>query len=314
MTLADVQLQDIGGHREHSVSTADGVRLNCREFGNSHAQRTVVLLHGLCLDQTTWSRQTDALLTQWGAGIRIITFDYRGHGKSQAAPVNTYTVEQIASDLSDVIRAFNVTGQLTLAGHSMGGMACLCYLGLEAHRRAIDPQGLVLAASSAGGLAERGLGRLLATPALGVLAEVVATMPHQLVHDTIRAITAPACRALTRAAGFGVSESVALSGTAAAALSRTTPAAAIGFLPSLRRHNQVAQLRRVTATTVIVSGGKDVLTPQHHADTLIAGIPHAIHLTRPEAGHMLLLEAAQIVTEAINITLRSTTTPATRDA
>ena len=56
---------------------------------------------------------------------------------------------------------------VTFTGHSMGGMAALSYLGLPCRRRPIDPTALVLVATAAGGLAHRGIGRLLATPAPG---------------------------------------------------------------------------------------------------------------------------------------------------
>jgi pimeloyl-ACP methyl ester carboxylesterase len=196
----------------------------------------------------------------------------------------------------------------------MGGMAALTYQALPTDRRPVDAAGLVLAASSAGGLAERGLGRLLTTPALGLLAESTAHLPHRLTQDTVRALARPECRALSRATGFGPAELTSLTETTADALTRTTLTAAIGFLPSLRRYDQFGVLSSITAATIVISGGKDLLTPAHHADALIAGIPHATHVCAPAAGHMLLHDAAQTVTDAISTAISSTTAPATRDA
>ncbi|MFV8176706.1 alpha/beta fold hydrolase [Mycolicibacterium peregrinum] len=314
MTAATWQPQPIESYHDHVITANDGVKLHCREYGNPAAELTVVLMHGLCLDLGSWQLQIDELLTQRGPDIRIIGFDYRGHGKSDAAPVKTYTIEQIAADLASVIRALNVTGKVVLAGHSMGGMAALAFLGLPNHLRPVDPVGLVLAASSAGGLAEHGLGRLLATPALSLLADVVATLPDHAAQSAIGAVLGPTCRALARAARFTSAEVTSLTTTAATAFTHTRPAAAIGFLPSLRRYNQLALLGTITATTVIVSGGKDVLTPQHHSEVLAAAIPNAIHLNRPEAGHMVLAQANKTVAEAINTAVGSTRARAAKDA
>jgi pimeloyl-ACP methyl ester carboxylesterase len=304
----------IGSSREHAILATDGVRLACREYGSRGAAHTVVLLHGLCLSQTTWSRQINALLRQWRSAIRIFSFDYRGHGTSQPAPVRTYTIDQVADDIAHILTVLHVAGHVVLAGHSMGGMAALTYQALPAHRRPINPAGLVLAASSAGGLAEQGLGRLLTTPALGLLAETAGHLPHRLAHDAMRILARPACRALSTAAGLGPTELASLTGTTADALTHTTLAAAIGFLPSLRCYDQLGALSTITAATVVISGGKDLLTPAHHAAALTAGIPHATHICAPAAGHMLLHDAAQTVTDAINTAISSVAIPASRNA
>ena len=81
------------------------------------------------------------------------------------APTSTYVVEQLAADLADVLAALDVTGPLTLVGHSMGGMVALAYLGRPPADRPVEPHGVVLVATAAGRLAERGVARLLATPA-----------------------------------------------------------------------------------------------------------------------------------------------------
>jgi pimeloyl-ACP methyl ester carboxylesterase len=80
--------------------------------------------------------------------------------------MNSYRIDQLADDLAQVLIALDVTGPLTLVGHSMGAMTALAYLGRPAAERPVEPHGLVLVATAAGKLAERGLGRLLATPPL----------------------------------------------------------------------------------------------------------------------------------------------------
>lgn len=280
------------------VTVRDGVNLAVRDQGPARAEATVVLLHGLCLEGTAWAGQIRDLTRQWGNRIRIISYDHRGHGKSDSAPKHTYTVEQLAEDLADVLTALRVTGPVTLAGHSMGGMVALAYLGRPPADRPVDPVGLVLVATAAGRLAERGIARLLASPATDVLCGLAAVTPQR----AIRLLTKPV-RA-TLALQVGAPSRSTLTALFATALAATTSLdTAIGFLPGLRSFDQTSTLGSVRAQTTVLSGGADLLTPPSHAHEMAAAIPGATHRHLPMAGHMLLHEAAYAVTDAISRTI-----------
>src|SRR6516165_9227187 len=139
-----------------TVTTSDGVSLSVREYGSRDPAHTVVLLHGFCLTKGSWTIPIDHLLHQYGDSIRIISYDHRGHGDSAAAPMHTYRIDRLAADLADLLAALGVAGPLTLAGHSMGGMVALAYLGRPADQRPVQPHGLILVATAAGKLTERG--------------------------------------------------------------------------------------------------------------------------------------------------------------
>ena len=284
--------------RERIVIVRDGVRLAVRDQGPRHPEATVVLLHGLCLEQGSWAGQIRHLTRQWGDRIRIISYDHRGHGRSESAPKRTYTVAQLAEDLADVLTALRVTGPLTLAGHSMGGMVALAYLALPPADRPVEPHGLVLAATAAGRLAERGVARLLASPAMDMLCGLAAFAPHR----AIRLLTKPVCATLALQVGSHARSTLAA--LFANALAATTNLdSAVGFLPSLRSYDQTATLGSVRAQTIILSGGADVLTPPSHSHDMAVAIPGAAHEHLPMAGHMLLQEAAHAVTDAISRTI-----------
>jgi pimeloyl-ACP methyl ester carboxylesterase len=85
----------------------------------------------------------------------------------------------------------------------------------------------------------------------------------------------------------------------AASVNATPVATKAGFLRALRRYDQYQTLRSITATTVIISGGADRLTPPSHAHDLARGIPATTHVHRPAAGHMLLDEAPHVISNAI---------------
>lgn len=283
----------------HTLITSDGVSLSLREYGSRDAGHTVVLLHGLCLNAASWDIQISQLLKRWGGRLRIISYDHRGHGDSGAAPMSTYRIERLAADLAEVLAYLQITSPLTVAGHSMGGMAALAYLGRPPAERPIEPQGLVLLATAAGRLTERGLGRLLANPSARVLYELVQHAPAAKTDRLVRAVTRPLCTALIRRGAYGAATEHARVAVSAAAINASPLATKVGFLQSLRNFDLYHTLGSITATTVVMSGGADILTPPSHARDIADGIPGASLVYLAAAGHMLMHEAPRAVTAAV---------------
>lgn len=285
--------------RRYMVAAADGVRLAVEDSGPVDADYTVFLAHGLCLRQVSWAGPKRLLRSRFGNRIRIVSYDHRGHGHSDSADAASYTVEQLGCDLAAVLAAAAVGTPTVVAGHSMGAMALLEYLRLPATRRPVDPDALVLVATAAGRLAERGVGRLLNTPLLGVAAGMTGHTPHGGGDRAARALLGPACRTVSRICGLRGADRDALASTVTHALYSTPLATAIGFLPSLKTFDAYNVLPAIQARTVVVSGGADLLTPVSHTHDLVAEIPGAIHRHVADAGHMLLHEAPQVVADAI---------------
>jgi pimeloyl-ACP methyl ester carboxylesterase len=243
--------------------------------------------------------QIGQLIREWGKDIRIISYDHRGHGGSAGAPMHTYRIEQLAEDLATLVVALGVKGPLTLAGHSMGGMTALAYLARSAGNRPVEPESLVLVATAAGKLANRGIGRLLASPAVNILHTLVRHTPHSVIDEAVRALARPAWGALTRCVGYAGGNG-ALAAVSAGAINATSLTTKVGFLPSLRNYDQYHILGSISAATTVVTGGADKFTPPAHAHDLAAGIPGAVLVHQPGAGHMLLHEAPHLVTEAVS--------------
>jgi pimeloyl-ACP methyl ester carboxylesterase len=65
------------------------------------------------------------------------------------------------------------------------------------------------------------------------------------------------------------------------------------------------KLKTIRAPTLIVAGEADQLTPLKHATFLAGQIPRARLSVIPGAGHMVMLEAAGAVTQAITDFLRA---------
>lgn len=287
-----------GGPHRHTIVTNDGVALRVSDqCPAGPVEHTVVLLHGLCQRRQSWYRPARHLRLP---GIRVIDYDQRGHGRSDHAPLHTYTPDRLAQDLADVLTALQVDGPLTVAGHSMGGFAALSYLARPLHAQPVHPQGLVLVGTSAGHLTEHGLGRLLALPGLGTAMNVVHRVPEVVSERVMRTLARPLCDIVTR--------DKAVSASLIDAFRSTSASTVLGFLHSLKTYDQHSVLPTISAATTVISGGADLLTPPAHSDAMTAAIPGATRIHLPEAGHMLLHEAAPVVSDAILRTVGITDT------
>ncbi|MDG5769139.1 alpha/beta fold hydrolase [Mycolicibacterium fortuitum] len=275
--------------QRRTVITSDGVALSVSDLcPTSSVTHTVVALHGLCLTRQSWYRPVQHFRRP---GIRVIQYDHRGHGRSDGAPMHTYSPDRLAHDLAEVLTALNVAGPVTLAGHSMGGMAALSYLARPIEQQPVRPTGLVLVATAAGNLTEHGLARLLALPGIDTVMTLAQHVPHTLSERFLHSLARPACELVTHDKTVSASLSQAF---------RSTPiSTALGFLHSLRTFDQRHVLPTISAATTVISGGVDLLTPPAHSAEMAAAIAGATHIHLPKAGHMLLQEAASIVGKAI---------------
>src|SRR4029079_16894447 len=84
----------------------------------------VILIHGYPRSGAAWERQLPALLK---AGLRVITYDRRGFGKS-SQPTVGYDYDTFAADLRAVVTTLELD-DVALAGFSMGGGEVARYLG-----------------------------------------------------------------------------------------------------------------------------------------------------------------------------------------
>lgn len=167
--------EDYGGLHTpgRAVLADDAVRLHVEveDIGTpGRNDPTVVFSHGYALTMDSWHFQRKRLREQTGRDFRMVFWDQRGHGRSATGPAESATIEQIGSDLSEVIDAVAPSGPLILIGHSMGGMTVMSL----AHRRpelfVERVRAVALISTSSGGMDDvdfgiTGLGRLI--PRLG---------------------------------------------------------------------------------------------------------------------------------------------------
>ncbi len=129
-----------GVGRPGYTADAPRIRFFVREARNGAPRTTVVLSHALGGDASMW----DTLANDLAADCRVVTYDHRGHGGSDA-PAGPYSLAELADDAARVIAA-NAQEPVVWIGVSMGGM-----VGQElALRHPQRVRALVIANSSGG--------------------------------------------------------------------------------------------------------------------------------------------------------------------
>lgn len=94
---------------------SDGIKLQAMVDGAAGGP-PVLFIHGLSADMHVFSWLPPSIT----AGRRIIRFDLRGHGNSDAA-AGAYALEQYSSDAISVLREL-ADGPAVLVGHSLGAV------------------------------------------------------------------------------------------------------------------------------------------------------------------------------------------------
>ena len=100
-----------------TVDAGGGVSLAARDFGGSGP--ALLLLHGAGTHQGS----LEPIAQQLRSTFRVVTFDFRGHGGSSAAP---WSVASAVQDVRTVAEAYALDAPV-VGGHSLGGMVALAY-------------------------------------------------------------------------------------------------------------------------------------------------------------------------------------------
>jgi pimeloyl-ACP methyl ester carboxylesterase len=104
----------------HTVTSSDGLRLAIYVSGPDDAP-PVVLVHGYPDSAAIW----EPLRAQLDARYRVIAYDVRGAGASQAPAIRAgYRLEQLVADLATVAQATVGSRPFHLVGHDWGSIQC----------------------------------------------------------------------------------------------------------------------------------------------------------------------------------------------
>lgn len=234
-----------------SFETDDGTRLNVDSAGEG---APAVFLHGLCGDA---GQTAEAFPAQ--SGFRRVTIEARGHGRSQAGPLEQLSIATFADDVARCIER-TLDAPVILGGISMGAAIAV--------RLAVRRPDLVRALV----LARPAWLAASAPPTMAANAEVgrlLARMPPEaaraafLAGATGRHLAAEAPDNLASLEGFFAREPVAVTAALLTAISGDGPGVAD------------ADLARIAVPTLVIGHGRDVIHPIAYARALADRIPAA---------------------------------------
>lgn len=278
------------------VCRNDGFDIPFFEFGPADATTTVVFFHGFALssegfyDQVKYLRRTHPQ-------VRLLLIDVRGHGLADPAPSAECTVEGAADDVLAVVKVRASYGRLVLVGHSLGGMIALNFIRRcpkEVYER-ID--GAVLISTSIRQLSEKGLAQILQTRLANSFYTMCCRLPERanFWRHEIAKIIAPALSVLV--AGFPRMERIQFH---VSMLIDTPLSSYVGFFDDLLRHSEYAAADRLSRLSgTIVVGAADIITPRSQAEFLAKYWPKARLCVVEGAGHMVILEEPEQISEEI---------------
>ncbi|GAB2778815.1 alpha/beta hydrolase [Streptomyces chlorus] len=277
-----------------------------RLFGRkSPTPVTVVFSHGYCLNQDSWHFQRAALR----GVVRAVYWDQRSHGRSgrgaaQVERGEPVTIDQLGQDLKAVIDAAAPEGPIVLVGHSMGGMTVMAladrYPGLIRERVV----GVALVGTSPGRLGEVNFG----LPVAGVNA-VRRVLPGVLkvlgqraeLVEKGRQATADLFAGIIKRYSFAARDVDPAVARFAERMIESTPIDVVAeYYPAFSEHDKTEALAHFTGLPVLVLAGvKDLITPSEHSEVIAGLLPDAELVLVPDAGHLVILEHPEVVTDRL---------------
>jgi pimeloyl-ACP methyl ester carboxylesterase len=282
------------------VTTDDGVDLHVEEAGDPRARLTVVLTHGFTARLAEWEPQLPALTGR----ARVVLWDHRGHGRSGWTRLQKATIDRTGRDLGEVLDATAPEGPVVLAGHSMGGMSIMALARQRPELFGTRVVGVLLLATSAGGLVAEGLvGRLVQlVRRLGLLPLYLAWL--QLVAPLLERFRwrgSLAGRVFTRRFLFGRDDAEPATVRRVQDLLEETPYPVVmAFYGAFLEHDEersLEVLRRVETT--VVAAEFDRLTPVEHGRRMARQLGEQAELVVvPGAGHSVNITRTDVVNAA----------------
>ncbi|UFQ17496.1 MULTISPECIES: alpha/beta fold hydrolase [Streptomyces] len=266
---------------------------------------TVVFSHGYCLNQDSWHFQRAALR----GAVRAVYWDQRSHARSgrgveQAQRDVPVSIDQLGRDLKAVIDAAAPKGPLVLVGHSMGGMTTMALA--EQFPELIRERvvGVALVGTSSGQLGQVNFGLPVAgmNAVRRVLPGVLRALGSQAeLVERGRQATADLFAGVIKRYSFSRKDVDPAIARFAERMIESTPIDVVAeFYPAFAEHDKAAALAHFAGLPVLVlAGEKDLVTPSEHSEAIAALLPDAELVLVPDAGHLVMLEHPDVVTDRL---------------
>jgi pimeloyl-ACP methyl ester carboxylesterase len=289
--------------RAVTVVADDGVPLHAEISGLERAPVAIVFCHGYTLTQDVWHYQRRDL----AADARLVFWDQRSHGRSGRSDPAHVGIDQLGRDLAAVLEATAPgRGPVVLVGHSMGGMTIMSLAAQRPELFGSKVIGVVLLSTTANLVdATTWLPRPLRPIARLSGPVLLRGSSHgrpAAVIERIRDAGGDLAFLSTRFIAFGDPDVSPAVVDFLEHMIRATPVDVVAdFYQALLDHDEraaVGTLSKVPA--LVITGDKDRLIPASQAAELAAVVAGARLVRLADAGHMIVLERPDIVTEEIS--------------
>ena len=254
----------------NTITTGDGVRLAYRVDGEANAP-PLLFVNSLGTDLRMWEPQAVCFSRRF----RVIRYDTRGHGRSDAPP-GPYTIERLGGDILALLDSLSVE-RAHVCGLSLGGLTALW---LAAHHP----------------------GRLRSAILANTAARIGTVEGWSARIEAVRAGGMPAVRETVLERFFSAAfrrahpEVVDAIGDTLVA---TDPLGYIAACSALRDTDLRAEVSAVRVPSLVVAGALDESTPPSQAEELHTAIPGSKLVVLPEAAHLSNLEQPEAFNQAI---------------
>jgi pimeloyl-ACP methyl ester carboxylesterase len=293
--------------RAGTLITTDGIELSYEEVDPADGGRPdllVVYVHGFALSRKSWHFQRRALALQTEPHVRQVLYDQRSHGRSGRANEESSTIDRLGLDLGELLDELGDDLPVVLVGHSMGGMTIMALAEQRPELFARRVCGVALIGTAAGEVGTKGLPRSLLSrynPVTRNLGRLADWQPGLV--EFVRAAGGGLTRRAVRTLAFGDKDvSPRLVGFMMEMLNGNPVRVLADFIDTLGTHNRYAALAGLKHTHVLVlSGDADRLTPFRHAERIVAELPDAELVRAKGAGHMVMLEQADLVNDHLTL-------------
>ncbi|MGI9622596.1 MAG: alpha/beta fold hydrolase [Acidimicrobiales bacterium] len=260
-----------------TIPVDDGAEIRARQCGDPN-DPTVVLVHGLTSSINDWGLVADDLVSR---GYCVVGINQRGHGGSTIGD-SGFTPTRLGTDLGQVLRAMDLRN-VTLVGHSMGGIASMSLMTLAAESGAERVGSLALVST----IAHTHRADRKAMLALG------NTRPYErLAHQPTHAST------IARFV-FGEQPSREMVDAALSSNYSCPRETRVGAARGLQNYDIRDRIGDITVPTLAMCGDRDRVTPLRDNRQIAAAIGADLEVI-PGTGHLVIWEAPNRIAEAID--------------
>ena len=261
-----------------TVTASDSVKL----YAEAHGEGLPLLLSpGYCQTHENFRPQVEPLVE---AGVRVVLWDYRGHGKSEAPEdADAYHMDQVLDDMHRVLEWAAPGRRAVLGGLSFGGLASLHFA--LAHPERVRA---LLLFDSGPGFKKREAQASWEVQ-VGRIADRLEKMGFEGYVDGRAAPTAIGRRVELEAAQAAGRAIQAQDPDGVARFGRRV----VGPAPGV-----IDDLARIEVPALVLVGEHDTAY-MRAGQVMAAKLPNAIHVVIPDAGHVVNIEQAEAFNRAV---------------